>query len=113
MRRRGSPGACRGVWVRAARNSPAASLDVDAAAAGVDHREICDALGSLKPRCGCAGAAAALGCSSDDGCSLAGLAHRACPPPMSRLAADRCGGAVTGGGSGVERFGPMGDTAVA
>ena len=89
MRRTRSPGACRSDWVRAARRSPAASLDAVAAAAGVDHREICDALGSLKPRGGCGRAVAALARSSDDGRSLAGLAHRACPPPMSRLAADR------------------------
>ena len=90
MRRTRSPGACRGGWVRAARRSPAASLDAVAAAAGVDYRDVCDALGSLKAGGGCGRAAAALARSSDDGRSLAGLAHRACPPPMSRLAADRC-----------------------
>ena len=54
MRRTRSPGA-RCVWVRAARRSPAASLDAVAAAAGVDHRDVCDTLGSLSARGGCAG----------------------------------------------------------
>ena len=64
--------------MRAARSSPAASLDA-VAAAGVDHRDVCDALGSLKPRSGCGRAVAALASSDDDGRSLAGLGASGVP----------------------------------
>ena len=73
--------------VRVVRSSPVAGLGDAAHVAGVDVGEVRSALAALASRGGCAAAAAAAATGGGVG-RMVGLAHRACPPPVTRLAAD-------------------------
>ena len=72
---------------RAARLSPTMALNEIAAATGVDTAQIRDALNAVNVRGVCARTAAAL-TGVGGGARLVGLAHRACPPAVTRLAAE-------------------------
>ena len=81
------PLSARTAVVRAARHSPGMALQDVAAAAGTSTATLRDALTGLETRGGCGQAAARL-VAAGGGVAVAGLAHRGCPPPVTRLAAD-------------------------